>query len=102
MFECSWRAFGELFGRHLSSLGIHLESLGLSKAGLGSLLEIIGRILEPEEAELAAQSALGNPIWNSKALKMPSWRSKAGLRAQLGGPNAFRGLSEGPLRAPRR
>ena len=69
MIEYSWRAFGELFGRHLSSLGTHLESLVHSKATLGLLLEALGRVLEPKEAHLAPQSAIWSSTWRPKALQ---------------------------------
>ena len=39
------------------------------------------------------------PSWRPKAVQDANLVAKAGLRAQLGGPNAFRGLSEGFLRA---
>ena len=53
----------------------------------------------PKGAHLAAQSALWSLTWRSKRSKRPIWRSKAGLRAQLGGPRAFRRLSNGFPRA---
>ena len=76
MIECSWTAFGMLFGIHLASLGGLLESLVPSKALLGLLLEALGRVLE------APRSCLGGPK-RSRELHL---EAQSAPRRQLGGP----------------